>query len=169
MRVGWRKRQCVRTMRVSASLILRHVWREWLLLGVLEHQQLLLVALEQERKKTIESEEQARHQTGRLENVEKDAKVLSSTLLRDVEHQRDCLLVAAGLQEKSAEILREKSEEVEKLKTALLQRSLTLRKAHAAPKDMEMHGLWLDAACIHDISVPKRPKQEIVSVSRHDR
>jgi hypothetical protein len=168
MRLGWRKRQCVRTMRVSASLILRHVWREWLLLGALEHQQLLLVALDQERKKATESEEQARHQTGRLENVEKDAKVLSSTLLRDVEHQRDCLLVAAGLQEKSAEILREKSEEVEKLKTALLQRSLTLRKAHAAPKDMEMPGHWLDAACSQDSSVPPRPKQEIVSVCRHD-
>jgi len=169
MRVGWRKRQCVKTMRVSASLILRHVWLEWLLLGALEHHQLLLVSLEQERNKARESEKQARHQTGRLENVEKDAKVLSSTLLRDVEHQRHCLLVAAGLQEKSAEILREKSEEVEKLKTALLQRSLTVRKARDAPEDRDMPGYRLDAASSQDSSAPKRPKQEIVSISLHDR
>jgi hypothetical protein len=170
MRAGWNEKQCIKAMRISASCVLRDVWLEWCMQLQESKHQLLVVALEEERTKARECEQQARHQTGRLENVQHDAKILSSALLKDVEHQRDCLIVAAAMQEKSAEIMRDKSEEVDKLKMALQQRVHNPRTALNDPR-----------GCVHDTAFrqdssqrqgampEKRIRQEIVSKNRCER
>jgi hypothetical protein len=88
------------------------------------------------RREAADREVAARAHKSESEAIEMEAKVLSKALLADVEHQRDCLNVAASVQEKSAAILRDKSSEIASLKQALTQRTLSLRHA-AVAKSMQ--------------------------------
>ena len=84
------------------------------------------------RRQAADREDAAQAHKSESEAIEMEAKVLSKALLADVEHQRDCLMVAASVQEKSAAILRDKSSEIVSLKQALQQRTHSLRHAAVA-------------------------------------
>jgi hypothetical protein len=66
-----------------------------------------------------------------VKESQRDPKFLSSLLLKDVEHKLDCLKVAASIQEKSAEILSDKFQEVGHLKQALRRRTMVLNELYS--------------------------------------
>jgi len=88
-------------------------------------------AADEAKKRAAELENDAKAHQSESQTVTHEAKVLSRALLADVEHQRDCLVVAASVQEKSAEALRDKTSEVLKLKHALQRRTAALQQANA--------------------------------------
>jgi len=115
--------------------LLHQLLLEWMLHVKESQRDRLLTQRDTERSmlesRASEYEQLATKHSNDRDKVENEAKFLSSLLLKDVEHQRDCLKVAASIQEKSAEILSDKFQEVGHLKQALRRRTMVLNEIYS--------------------------------------